>query len=95
MGSKLWISQSCHSMSDLEASLDAGVELSVLCPVFPSPGKPEALGLDGLRTAIARAAGKASPIMALGGLNLDDAQTCLAAGAAGVASIRSDLTALL
>ena len=95
MGSKVWISQSCHSMADLEASLDAGVELSVLCPIFPSPGKAEALGLGGLRAAIARAAGEAIPIMALGGLDLDGAQACLAAGAAGVASIRSDLTALL
>lgn len=95
MGSKIWISQSCHSMSDLEASVGAGVELSVLCPIFPGPGKVDSLGLDGLSAAVARAAAEGSPVMALGGLDLPRAQACLAAGAIGVASIRSDLTALL
>ena len=53
-------------------------------PVFSSPGKGLALGLDGLREATTL--GKI--VYALGGVNWDNADECIRNGASGIAGIR-------
>lgn len=57
-------------------------------PVWPTPGKPSAIGVEGLR-AIVEAAG-AVPVFAIGGiLDATNALRCRDAGAHGVAGIRA------
>jgi thiamine-phosphate pyrophosphorylase len=74
---------SCHSLQELQ---DAGeADFAVFGPVFPSPGKQPAVGLDALREA---AAASPIPVFALGGVSKSNAQSCLDAGAAGIAAIR-------
>jgi thiamine-phosphate pyrophosphorylase len=74
---------SCHSVEDLRGA--AGADFGVFGPVFPSPGKGPALGLLALRDAV-----QASPIplFALGGVDAQNAQTCIDSGACGIAGIR-------
>jgi thiamine-phosphate diphosphorylase len=58
-------------------------------PVWPTPSKPDAdlpIGLEGLRD-ICRAV--PIPVVAIGGIDLSNARSCIEAGAAGIAVIRA------
>jgi thiamine-phosphate pyrophosphorylase len=91
-GREAIISRACHSVEDVRAARDAS--LIVFAPVFEkiaepgSPGRESAAGqgLDVLSEACL-AAGPV-PVFALGGVTLENAASCIAAGAAGVAGIR-------
>ena len=77
------IGVSCHSIQDVQQAQSA--DLIVFGPVFESPGKGPPTGLD----ALARAAAVSRvPVLALGGVNQQNAQACVEAGAAGIAAIR-------
>ena len=54
-------------------------------PVFSTPGKGPAIGLDVLRSI---AEISTVPVYALGGITRENAESCIAAGAAGIAAIR-------
>ena len=74
---------SCHSVEELQRA--AAADFAVYGPVFPTPAKGPAIGL----AALARAVHVSPiPIFALGGVTRDNAQTCVDAGAAGIAAIR-------
>ncbi|HEY8546270.1 MAG TPA: thiamine phosphate synthase [Acidimicrobiales bacterium] len=78
--------RSCHSVEELRAARDEGFDYATLSPVFPSASKPgygPALGLGGLRHAVA--AVPDLPVLALGGVTAATAAACVEAGAAGVA----------
>jgi thiamine-phosphate pyrophosphorylase len=83
------VSVGCHSVGEVAVARAAGADMALLSPIFPTESHPEArpLGLDALRAA-ARTAGK-MPVYALGGVNAENAAECIAAGAAGVAGIRT------
>jgi thiamine-phosphate pyrophosphorylase len=79
----LEIAVSCHTIQDVR---DAGAaDWIVFGPVFDSPGKGPATGLDLLMEA---AAASRVPVLALGGVTYENAPACLQAGAAGIAGIR-------
>jgi thiamine-phosphate pyrophosphorylase len=86
------VSVGCHSVGEVAVARAAGADMALLSPIFPTESHPEArpLGLDALRAA-ARTAGK-MPVFALGGVNAENAAECIAAGAAGVAGIRTFLS---
>jgi thiamine-phosphate pyrophosphorylase len=77
------IGVSCHSLAEIEES--EGADFAVYGPVFESPGKGPAVGLESLRN-IARIA--KLPVFALGGITKENAQSCIDAGADGIAAIR-------
>jgi thiamine-phosphate pyrophosphorylase len=76
------IGVSCHDLSEIQAA--AGADFAVYSPIFTSPGKGPALGLAALREATRIAP---IPVFALGGVTWENAQDCMAAGAAGIAGI--------
>jgi thiamine-phosphate pyrophosphorylase len=83
------ISVPCHNLSEIEVACAEQVDLILFSPVFEklSAGySPPAQGLEGLRLACAAARG--TPVLALGGVTVDNAPDCILAGAAGVAGIR-------
>jgi thiamine-phosphate pyrophosphorylase len=95
------ISVSCHSVADVRAARAAGATLALLGPVFEKalPGS-SAVGGRGLEfLSEACRAGKLPgphpplPVLALGGVTLNNAPQCIAAGAAGIAAIRLFLNA--
>ena len=79
------IGVSAHSGAEAAAQLRAGADYVTLSPIFLTDSKPgygPALGLGALAAATAIAPG---PIVALAGINPDNAAQCLAAGARGIA----------
>jgi thiamine-phosphate pyrophosphorylase len=88
LGPAAWVSVACHGAGDLAAAVLAGADAALLSPIFSSPGKGPAMGLEGLGRAVA---GARLPVLALGGVDGAGAASCLAAGAAGVAAIRGAL----
>jgi thiamine-phosphate pyrophosphorylase len=85
------VSVGCHSVGEVAVARTAGADMALLSPIFRTESHPEArpLGLEAL-TAAARTAGK-MPVFALGGVNAENAASCIEAGAAGVAGIRTFL----
>lgn len=78
-----YVGRSCHGAAGIAAAGDC--DAVTLSPLFASPGKAAPLGV--VRFAeIAR--GASVPVIALGGITAANAREALAAGAAGVATIR-------
>jgi thiamine-phosphate pyrophosphorylase len=76
---------SCHSEAEVLQAEQADATFVVFGPVFEKRGGiSDPTGLDSLR----RACNRKIPILALGGVQKENARLCVAAGAAGVAGIR-------
>jgi thiamine-phosphate pyrophosphorylase len=80
------ISVSCHSTTDVARAVSEGADFAVFAPVFEKKDAPQPnpAGLDSLREACRQKI----PVLALGGIALENARICLDAGAAGIAAIR-------
>jgi len=80
------ISVSCHSPAEVAQAAANGADLALFAPVFEKKDAPTTLptGLDSLRQACLAKI----PVLALGGITLQNAESCLRAGAAGIAAIR-------
>jgi thiamine-phosphate pyrophosphorylase len=77
------IGVSCHSPGEVTQAADAGATFAVFAPVFEKKdASPTGL------LALKQACDANIPVLALGGITLENAQSCLAAGAAGIAAIR-------
>ncbi|MGC1373980.1 MAG: thiamine phosphate synthase [Candidatus Sulfotelmatobacter sp.] len=83
------IAVSCHSPEEIRTAVASGASFAVFAPVFEKKNARDAYdakpaGLDALRTAC----NANIPVLALGGISLENASSCLCAGAAGIAAIR-------
>jgi thiamine-phosphate pyrophosphorylase len=77
------IGVSCHSPEEVAQAKANGASFAVFAPVFEK-GNVQPAGLVLLREACR----KEIPILALGGVTVENAQACFEAGAAGIAAIR-------
>lgn len=87
LGPDLLMGVSCHSFEQLEAAESQGADYAFYSPIFASAAKPgygPAVGTDRLRAAAQRVK---IPVLALGGVSLQNAEGCMQSGAAGVAGI--------
>ncbi len=92
------IGVSAHSSEDVLAAEAQGADFAVLAPIFEKPGTQlPGLGLNSISLAsrwasspddTASAPKISVPVLALGGVKLQNAARCLRAGASGVAGIR-------
>jgi thiamine-phosphate pyrophosphorylase len=76
---------SCHTRPEVARAGKQGADFTVFGPVF---GKEKThtppAGLEALREACQ----EKIPVLALGGITLENAETCIQAGASGIAAIR-------
>jgi thiamine-phosphate pyrophosphorylase len=77
------ISVSCHSPQEAAEAARNQATLAIFAPVFEKKDASPA-GLEALRQACQAKI----PVLALGGITLQNAHSCLEAGAAGIAAIR-------
>ena len=85
------ISASCHTGAEVRLAEAHGANLVLFGPVFEKAGGSVAPHrIAGLRAVCQaeHAARPSVPILALGGVNVTNAQACLEAGACGIAGIR-------
>jgi thiamine-phosphate pyrophosphorylase len=84
------IGVSTHSASEIAGAEAHGADFAVFGPVFEKSGSANREGLEQLRRMChrAEAAQPPMPVWALGGITLENAQQCAAAGASGIAAIR-------
>jgi thiamine-phosphate pyrophosphorylase len=78
------LSVSCHTVEEVARAAAARADFALFGPVFEKQGARILGGLDLLR----RACRQRVPVLALGGVTLANAHSCLDAGATGIAAIR-------
>ena len=89
---ELKVAVSTHAVAELRAAREGGADFGVYGPVFATPSKVGILPPTGLH-ALSQAALVGLPVLALGGLDAQNAESCLRSGAVGVAGIRLVLSA--
>lgn len=82
-GPDMLIGASTHSLQELQEAQSGGADFVVFGPVFKTKGK-QPVGLGALQEATRLAQ---IPVLALGGINLNNFSEALAAGARGIAGI--------
>lgn len=88
-GPEFLIGVSTHSLDEARAARAGGADFVVFGPVFETEskrayGEPQGLGK---LAEVTRALGE-FPVVAIGGITLDNADACFEAGARGIAAIR-------
>jgi len=85
----LVVGVSCHEVSEVRFAESSGGDFALFGPVFEKHGR-SGTGLQELRDATTRASSASGymPVLAIGGVTLDNAAACVQAGADGIAAIR-------
>jgi len=79
---------SCHSLEAATAAAEGGAHYIFFGPVFATPSKASFGIPQGLLRLAEVCRAVSLPVFAIGGVTLDNAASCLSAGAAGIAAIR-------
>jgi thiamine-phosphate pyrophosphorylase len=82
------IGVSCHSLESARAAERGGADYIFFGPVFATPSKAEFGAPQGTGRLREVCASSGIPVLAIGGVNAENARECIAAGASGVAAIR-------
>ncbi len=82
------VGASCHGVEELEQAERLGLDYAVLGPVLATASHPGQAGI-GWQRFTELAAGRSLPVYAIGGLSAEDLPQARAAGAHGIAAIRS------
>lgn len=88
-GARFLIGVSTHSLAEAEKARKGGADFAVFGPVFDTASKRvygTPVGTESLREAAQKLS--PFPLIALGGITLENARDALSAGASGVAAIR-------
>jgi thiamine-phosphate pyrophosphorylase len=78
---------SSHSIDEVRRAEQEGANYAVFGPVFQPLSKPPVVAPLGLEELAHAAAAVKIPVLALGGITAQNAEDCVAAGAAGVAGV--------
>jgi thiamine-phosphate pyrophosphorylase len=83
---RVTVGVSCHAVDEVRRAASDRADFAVFAPVYEKKVGREAssAGLEQLREACKQKV----PVLALGGVTLENARACLEAGAAGIAGIR-------
>jgi thiamine-phosphate pyrophosphorylase len=84
---KFMVGVSCHSLEDAMAAARDGADYIFFGPVFATPSKVSFGAPQGLQRLAEVCSAVSIPMLAIGGITLDNAFDCFSAGAAGIAAI--------
>jgi thiamine-phosphate pyrophosphorylase len=87
-GGEFLIGASCHSLSEAREAEMAGASYLIFGPVFDTPSKRAFGAPVGIAELAKACAAVKIPVLAIGGIEMENARQCLDAGAAGIAAIR-------
>ena len=79
---------SCHSLKEVLAAENTGASYAFFGPVFDSPAKRVFGAPHGVARLEEVCRSVKIPVIAIGGVNPENAEECLSAGASGIAAIR-------
>ena len=82
------IGVSCHSLENAREAERKGAGYAFFGPIFATPSKAAFGPPQGIERLREVCAAVSIPVLAIGGIDLQNASECIAAGAAGVAAIR-------
>ena len=82
------IGVSCHSLEAARAAASRGADYLFFGPIFATPSKAAFGAPQGLERLAQVCRAVSIPVLAIGGITLENAADCLAAGASGIAAIR-------
>ncbi len=82
------IGVSCHSLESARAAERGGADYIFFGPVYATPSKAAFGAPQGIERLREICTALKIPVLAIGGVNLENARECISAGAAGVAAIR-------
>lgn len=86
-GDEFLIGVSTHDLDVTLRAKNDGANFAVFGPVFSTPGKPNEQGTNALRDLCSATA--PFPVIAIGGIDAENAVSAIGSGAAGVAAIRA------
>jgi thiamine-phosphate pyrophosphorylase len=79
---------SCHSLESVQCAASAGAEYVFFGPIFATPSKAAFGQPQGLSRLAQACHAVEIPVIAIGGITLENAAQCFASGASGIAAIR-------
>jgi thiamine-phosphate pyrophosphorylase len=79
---------SCHSLEGAVSAARDGADYIFFGPVFATPSKAKFGAQQGLERLAEVCHTVSIPVLAIGGITLENAASCLASGASGIAAIR-------
>ncbi len=82
------IGVSCHSIEAALAAQRDGADYIFFGPIFVTPSKESFGAPQGTERLEQVCRAVSIPVLAIGGITLDNAESCIAAGASGIAAIR-------
>jgi thiamine-phosphate pyrophosphorylase len=82
------IGASCHSLESARAAERAGADYIFFGPIFATPSKAAFGPPQGTLRLLEVSASVQIPVIAIGGINAENASECIEATAAGIAAIR-------
>ncbi len=82
------IGVSCHSLEDAKSAEAGGADYLFFGPVFATPSKTAFGAPQGLELLAEVCRVVSVPVLAIGGVTLENFSACVAAGASGIAAIR-------
>jgi len=82
------IGVSCHSLAAAKSAERGSADYLFFGPVFATPSKSAYGAPQGLDRLVEVCRGVGIPVLAIGGITLENASTCISAGATGIAAIR-------
>jgi thiamine-phosphate pyrophosphorylase len=85
---ELLLGVSCHSVAEVQAAEAAGASYAIFGPVFDTPSKRPFGSPQGIARLVQACRAARIPVIAIGGVDEENAAECLRAGAAGIAAIR-------
>jgi thiamine-phosphate pyrophosphorylase len=82
------VGASAHSLESVKSAAQAGASYVIFGPIFATPSKTSFGEPQGLPLLADACRAVEIPVLAIGGITIENAAACIAAGAAGIAAIR-------